>query len=278
MNKRWGNAFGLRGLIPLTALTLGGFMLIAGQLQSDIQAQSATAEHTLEALKRDLVIATRTLVDYGFMDTQGHVSVRLDANTYLMPWRRAPAIVEESDLMVYDLDGNAADARGRELVRERPIHGEIYRARPDIQAVVHAHTESLLLWTSSNIPLRPLFSSAGFIAPSVPTFQNGNAGGGVGNAEVGRGMAQALGQNGAVLIRGHGAVVAAPTLPSLIARARALNTNAQLVAQLIAMGDTPIYITPNPRSIDTEPVWPGGNDSREWEAYQFRFEADRLGR
>jgi HCOMODA/2-hydroxy-3-carboxy-muconic semialdehyde decarboxylase len=128
-----------------------------------------------------------------------------------------------------------ADARGRAPVLERFIHAEIYRARPDVTAVVHGHTPSLLLFSSSNIPLRPLFAGPGFIGQQVPAFKNGDAGGGVNNAELGPGLAQALGKSNAVLMRGHGVVVVAPSAVGLIQRAINLDTNAQLVAQLLAM-------------------------------------------
>ena len=114
--------------------------------------------------------------------------------------------------MEYDLDGNVADAKGRPLILERFIHAEIYRARPDVRAIVHGHTPSLVMFSSSNIPLRPLFSGAGFIGQSVPAFKNGDAGGGVQSADLGRKLAEAMGTGGAVLMRGHGVVVAAPSL------------------------------------------------------------------
>jgi ribulose-5-phosphate 4-epimerase/fuculose-1-phosphate aldolase len=133
------------------------------------------------------------------------------------------------------------------------------------------------MFSSSNIPLQPLFSSVGFIAPSVPAFQNGEGGGGVNSAELGKRLAETMGKNGAVLMRGHGVVVAAPSLAALVPRALALDTNAKLVAQLLAMGDkSPIYIKPGGGGggggAGAKPVPAGGNDSREWQAYKLRVQ------
>jgi HCOMODA/2-hydroxy-3-carboxy-muconic semialdehyde decarboxylase len=257
------------------ALAVAAAAAVVAQSSGTPQTPRPLSAASLTSLKNDLVIADRILFAENFLDTAGHVSVRVAPDRFLMPWRRAPELIVADDLMVYDLDGNVPDARGRPLVLERFIHAEIYRARPDVGAIVHGHTPSLLLFSSSNIPLRPLFSGAGFIGESVPTFRNGDAGGGVQTAELGRKLAEAMGKGSAVLIRGHGVVVAAPSLVTLVQRSVNLDTNARLVAQLLAMGEKePIYVRPNPPSGTPQPAAnPGGDDSREWEAYRRRAEA-----
>lgn len=258
----------------IVALAVIGISWTSAQPFGVVQAQ-APAAPSPASLKADVVVAIRVLFDAGFLDTAGHVSVRLDSTRYLMPWRRAPELVVADDVMEYDIDGNAPNAKGRAVILERAIHGEIYRARPDVQAIVHGHTPSLLLFSSSNIALRPLFSGAGFIGDSVPAFRNGEAGGGVNTPELGRRLAATLGQGGAVLMRGHGVVVAAPSLVALVQRAINLDTNAKLVSQLLAMGDTePIYIRPTPPNPNAGGGGGGAaENSREWEAYKRRAEA-----
>lgn len=263
-----------RHLIMVIALALSGFSLVVAQSPGATSPQGSSAAASLASLKQDLVIADRILFDEEFLDTAGHVSVRLVPDRFLMAWRRAPELVVAEDLMEYDLEGNVADARGRPLILERFIHTEIYRARPDVRAIVHGHTPSLVMFSSSNIPLRPLFSGAGFIGESVPAFKNGDAGGGVQSADLGRKLAGAMGKGGAVLMRGHGVVVAAPSLVALVQRAISLDTNAQLVARLLAMGDRePMYIRPNPAGGAAGAAGgAGGDNSREWEAYKRRAE------
>ena len=200
--------------------------------------------------------------------------MRTAPDRFLMAWRRGPELVVVEDIMDHDLDGSTTEARSQPVALERFIHAEIYRARPDVRAVVHGHTPSLVMFSSSNIALKPLFAGAGFIGGSVPAFRNGDAGGGVNNADLGRKLAATMGTSGAVLMRGHGVVVAAPNLVALVQRSINLDTNGRLVAQLLAMGDKePIYIRPNlPNPAgEAEPrTGPGGDDSREWEVYKTR--------
>ena len=84
----------------------------------------------------DLVAANRILAEHGVIDAYGHVSVRSesDPNRYLLARSIAPETVTEDDILEYDLDSNPLDARGRESVRERFIHGEIYKTRPEVTA------------------------------------------------------------------------------------------------------------------------------------------------
>ncbi len=242
------------------------------------QAPAGAQQPSVASLKQDLVVANRVLFDEGFVDSAGHVSVRTAPDRFLMAWRRGPELVVVEDIMDHDLDGNTTEARGRPVAQERFIHSEIYRARSDVRAIVHGHTPSLVMFSSSNIPLRPLFAGAGFIGNGVPAFKNGDAGGGVNTADLGRKLAATMGANGAVLMRGHGVVVAAPSLVALVQRAINLDTNAQLVAQLLAMGDKePMYIRPNPPNPAGEGAaaqgGPGGDNSREWEVYRTRAAA-----
>lgn len=262
-----------RRIAPFVTVLCAGALVGAHQGGSPLPPLSPAA---VEALKDDLVVANRMLFEGGFLDTQGHVSVRLDANRYLMAWRLAPEHVVAADILEYNLDGATTDSKKRPPYLERFIHGEIYRARPDVRAIVHGHTPSLVMFSSSNITLRPVIAGARFIGAGVPAFQNGDTGGGVNNAELGRGLAAALGHNGAVLMRGHGVVVTAPDLIALVLRSLSLDRNAQMVSQLIAMNDTPIYLRGD-RDGAAPPAptrGPGGDDdNREWAAWKRRTAA-----
>src|SRR6266550_1420330 len=121
----------------------------------------------------DLVAAYRILAEHGVIDAYGHVSVRSDRDPkrYLLARSLAPELVIPEDIMEYDLDSNPIDPRGRESVRERFIHGEIFKARPDVNAVVHNHSPSVVPFGVTTVPLRPLFNTAAFIGEGVPTFE-----------------------------------------------------------------------------------------------------------
>src|ERR1700686_1668143 len=107
----------------------------------------------------DLVAAYRTLAEHDVIDAYGHVSVRSekDPNRYYLAGHIAPELVTEEHIIEYDLDSNAIDAQGRESVRERFIHGEIYKTRPEVKSVVHNHSPSVVPFSITTVPLRPIY-------------------------------------------------------------------------------------------------------------------------
>ena len=104
-------------------------------------------------------------------------AIRASADRFLIARSLAPELVTAADIMEYDLDGNAVDARGRTSYRERFIHSEIYRARREVNAVVHCHTASLLPFGVTRVPLRPMYHQSSFVADGVPVFEIRDAGG-----------------------------------------------------------------------------------------------------
>ncbi len=121
-------------------------------------------------LIEDLVAAYRILAEHGVIDAYGHVSVRSerDPQRYLLSRSLAPELVMPEDIMEYDLDSNPIDARGRESVRERFIHGEIFRARPDVNAVVHNHSPSVVPFSVTTVAMRPLRPSKSAMPRRAP--------------------------------------------------------------------------------------------------------------
>src|SRR5436305_1294994 len=124
------------------------------------------------AVLEDIVIGSRILADFGVLDGFGHVSARHPDNPsrFLMARSLAPALVTADDIMEFDLDGNAVDARGRAVFLERFIHSEIYRARPDVMSVVHTHSPGVIPYTISQVPLRAVFHNAAFLAAGAPVW------------------------------------------------------------------------------------------------------------
>src|SRR5437867_9577705 len=114
----------------------------------------------------DLVAANRILAHHGVLDGWGHVSVRHDRDPqrYLLSRARAPELVTADDIMEFDLDNNALDAQGRSLYTERFIHGEIYKARLDVRAIVHTHAPPIIPFGVSTVPLRPVYHRAAFVS------------------------------------------------------------------------------------------------------------------
>jgi ribulose-5-phosphate 4-epimerase/fuculose-1-phosphate aldolase len=202
------------------------------------------------ALIEDIVTGSRVLADFGVLDGFGHVSARHPANPnrFLMSRSLAPALVTANDIMEFDLDGNAVDARGRSLFLERFIHSEIYRARPDVTSVVHTHSPGVIPYTISQVPLRAVFHNAAFLAAGAPVWDIrkdfGETDMLVRDAAIGKALALTLGDKSVVLMRGHGDVTVGPSVKLAVFRAYYTDVNARLQSQAIALGSEPSYLTP----------------------------------
>lgn len=191
-----------------------------------------------------LVLANRILYDQGVVDGLGHVSLRhpSEPGVYLLSSNRAPAMVRRRDILRYDFDGNAISKTSERPYLERFIHGEIYRARPDVTAVVHSHSPSVIPFAATRSRLRPVFHMAGFLGAGSAHFDTRDAFGDtdmlIRDAPLGRALAQALGNCHCVLMRGHGSTVVGASLEQVVYRAIYAEINARLQQQAHSLGDT----------------------------------------
>ena len=214
------------------------------------QAAPSSAGPVDPALIDDLVAAGRILVDQGVLDGFGHVSMRhpKDAGRFLMSRSLAPALVTPADIVEHDLDGNGIDAKGRTLFLERFIHAEVYRARPDVKAVVHSHAPALIPFGITKVPLRPVYHNSAFLGAGVPIFEIRDKFGMtdmlVRNREIGAALATVLGDKPALLMRGHGNVVVGPTIPMAVFRAVYTEVNARLQTQTAILGGPITFLEP----------------------------------
>jgi ribulose-5-phosphate 4-epimerase/fuculose-1-phosphate aldolase len=202
------------------------------------------------ALIDDIVTGSRVLADFGVLDGFGHVSARdpNNPNQFLMSRSLAPALVTADDIMAFDLDGNAVDARGRALFLERFIHSEIYRARPDVMSVVHTHSPGVIPFGVSQVPLHAMFHNAAFLAAGAPVWDIrrdfGDTDMLVRDPSRGKSLAQMLGDKSVVLMRGHGDVAVGPSVKMAVFRAYYTDVDARLQSQAIALGGDINYLTP----------------------------------
>ena len=186
------------------------------------------------ALMADLAAAARILAAQGVVDGFGHVSLRHPQapNRYFMSRSIAPALVTPADIIEYDLDSNPCNANGRGSFLERFIHGEIYKARPDINAVVHSHSPSVIPFGLVNVPMQAMFHNAAFIAAGVPVFDISRKFGAtdmlVSDGVKGVALAKVLGKNDIALMRAHGSVACGPTLQTAVFRAVYTEVNARV--------------------------------------------------
>jgi len=192
---------------------------------------------------RDVVIANRILAHEGVVDAYGHVSVRhpRDPTRYLLSRSLAPGLVESGDVIEFDLEGKAVDGDPRPPYLERFIHGAIYEARPEVQAVVHAHAEAVLPFTISTTALRPVVHMASFIGARLPVWDIRDNFGDtnllVVNMAQGRDLARGLGGERVVLMRGHGFTAAARSLPEAIRIGVYMPVNARVLAEALRLGE-----------------------------------------
>lgn len=176
-------------------------------------------------LLADLAAASRILAAQGVVDGFGHVSIRHPhtPDRYLMSRSLAPARVTPADILEYDLDSRPCDAQGRGSFLERFIHGEVYRARPDVASVVHSHSPSVIPFGLVGVGMQAMFHNAAFLAAGVPVFdiqaQFGATDMLVGDGARGVALAGVLGDKHVALMRAHGSVACGPTLQVAVFRA-----------------------------------------------------------
>jgi ribulose-5-phosphate 4-epimerase/fuculose-1-phosphate aldolase len=211
----------------------------------------SAAGATLTGVIEDLVAANRILAHYGVLDGFGHVSVRHPERTgaFLLSCSRAPELVAAGDIMTFDLDANALDGDARKPYLERFIHGEIYRLRPDVHAVVHSHSPSVIPFAASSVKLRPVYHMGSFLGAGAPVFDIRRHFGCtdmlVRNREQGAALARELGPGGVALMRGHGFVAVAESIPVAVYRAIYTELNAAAQQKAIALGGTVTYLEPD---------------------------------
>ncbi|MHA3026235.1 MULTISPECIES: class II aldolase/adducin family protein [Chromohalobacter] len=241
---------------------------------------AAAAASDSDDLLQDLVHANHILFDEGVLDAFGHVSVRHPhrPDRFLLARNMAPGLVRAEDIIEFELDGTPVDAAGRKVYLERFIHGEIYRARPDVMAVVHSHSPSVVPFSAvKSTPLKPMCHMSGFLGEGAPIFEIRDVAGDatdllIRSAPLGKALADSLGGNNVVLMRGHGATIAAPTLKQAVYRAVYVEINARLQADALRLGPVE-YLTPGEANTAMEMI--EGQVERPWQLWKQRAEARR---
>lgn len=219
-----------------------------------------------------MVAANRILAREGVVDGFGHVSVRdpRDPARYLLARSMAPALVTPADVIRYDLDSTALDAGERPSYAERFIHGAIYQARPEVNAVVHSHTPAVIPFGATAVALRPIFHMAAFLGAGVPLFEIRDTAGSatdllVKTQPLGDALARTLGAANVALMRGHGMVAVGVSIPEAVFRAYYTGQDAGLQADAMRMG-TPTYLSAEEAHSATQTM--AALVSRSWELWK----------
>ncbi|MPZ56156.1 MAG: class II aldolase/adducin family protein [Rhizobiales bacterium] len=197
---------------------------------------------SLDDVRRQLAIANRILGNEGVIDAFGHASVRHpgNPNRYFLARSRSPLFVEPADILEFDLDSEPVRPLTVQPYGERVIHGEIYKARPDVNAVVHHHSGAVLPFCMTGVPLVPLFHLGATMGGTVPFWDQRDDFGDTNllviKPEEGASLARALGNNWTVLMRRHGATIAGTTLQEVVFRSINGCLNAEYQLRAMAIG------------------------------------------
>src|SRR5471030_1891020 len=182
------------------------------------------------------------IANEGVLDAFGHVTMRhpTDPGRYLMSYSRAPELVQAEDVLEFTLDSQIIKPVEMRLYGERVIHGEIYKARPEVNAVCHHHAPSILPFCISGVELKPVYHLGATLGDKVPFWDSRDDFGDttliVAKPEEGASLARALGPHWIVLMRRHGATVAGTTLDELTFRTIYTARNAAMQIQAHGLG------------------------------------------
>ena len=248
-DRQFNNAMTRRCFLKGSSLALAGALTNA-TIPAIAQQGPRSAGRADPELIEDLVAANRILADHGIVDAFGHVSARhnLDPDRFLLSRSLAPELVTAGDLLEYDLNGDAVDLQGRAQYSERYIHAAIYKARPDVHAVVHNHSPSVIPFSVSDVKLRPVYHMASFMKDGLPVFdirvESGITDMLVRSPDRAAPMAETLGDSNAVLMRGHGIAVVGPTVRHAVARSIYTEINAARQLDAISLGGEVTYLDP----------------------------------
>lgn len=214
---------------------------VAVDIADTAEASAAPSKELIE----ELVAANQILFDQGVVDAFGHISVRHDKrpDRFLLARNMAPSRVTAEDIVEFTLDGEAVNANGRKVYLERFIHGEIYKARPDVMSVVHSHSHSIVpLSIVKGMKLKAVFHMAGFVGQGAPVFEIREAGGNatdllISNNMLGAALAKHFAGHDIVLMRGHGSTVVGYSIKQAVYRAVYAEHNARYQLQAMQLGE-----------------------------------------
>jgi HCOMODA/2-hydroxy-3-carboxy-muconic semialdehyde decarboxylase len=232
------------------------------------------------SLIEDLVIANHILFDQGVVDAFGHISVRhdKDPNRFLLARNMAPGQVAAEDIVEFTLEGDPVNASGRKVYLERFIHGEIFRARPDVMSVVHSHSHSIVpLSVVKGVKLQAIFHMAGFVGQGAPVFEIRDTGGDatdllIRNTALGRALAAKFAGHDIVLMRGHGSTVVGLSIRQAVYRAVYAELNARYQLQAMQFGEV-TYLTEGESAACVRSI--EGQVQRPWDLWAAQATARR---
>src|SRR6202162_2948815 len=217
------------------------------------------SDQKIAELLHELIVATRILANEKVLDAFGHVSVRHpgDPKRYFIPRHRAPELAEISDIVELNLDSEPVKPTEFRLYSERVIHGEIYKARPEVNAVVHHHAHAVLPYAISGREMVPVFH-LGAVIGQVPFWAQRDEFGDTNmlviKPEEGASLARALGPHWMVLMKRHGVTVAGTSVRDCVFRSVYSARNAEYQVRSLAIGGAIASLSPGETQLASQIV------------------------
>ncbi len=227
-----------------------------------------------DGLTADIAAASRILAAQGVVDAMGHVSVRHPAapDRFAMPRGMAPALTTPDDIMLFDLDADPCGGDTRKPFLERFIHAEVYRARPDVMAVVHSHSTSVIPFGLTKMPMQAMFHNAAFLAAGVPVHDIRTRFGAtdllICDCPRGEDLARTLGDKDVVMMRAHGMVATGPSLQAAVFRAVMTEVNARIQHWTLALAESGEIDALSPEEGVLADVPNRGASARAWQLWR----------
>jgi ribulose-5-phosphate 4-epimerase/fuculose-1-phosphate aldolase len=226
-----------------TIVACAALLFATAFLAAPCRAQSDPASDD-EARIADIVTASHILANEGILDSFGHISARSAKNPehFFMPRAMAPALVSRDDIVEVGLDCKPTAADAPRLNGERYIHCQIYKARSDVQSVIHTHDLAVIPFGVAGVALKPVVAQAGFLPPETPLFEIRDAntsdkqrGMLVRTSPLGDALAKTLGANPVILMRGHGDMVVGSSVREATVRTIYTHIDAQAQSAALAL-------------------------------------------
>ena len=218
-------------------------------------------------MTQQLADAIRMLERAGIIDHHGHCSARRDASSfYINSGASVRGALTVDDIVTVDLDGTLLEGTARPPL-EFHIHSAVYRARPDVHAVMHTHPQWSTFLTMVGEPYRPVYAQ-GVLLGDIPLLDSPLS---VNTRPMGERMAAALGQGPAVLLKAHGVVVVGANIVECFALAAYVEENAYRQYMAMQIG-TPYEFSEAEQAACREKLWSPGLFQKTWDHYRSKID------
>ena len=217
-------------------------------------------------LKQKLVDAIRMLERADYIDHNGHCSARRDASScYINSGASMRGALTVDDIVAIDLDGNLVEGTAKPPL-EFPIHAEVYRARPDVNAVFHTHPKWSTFLTMTGVKYKPVYAQ-GVLLGDIPLMDSPLS---VNSRAQGEKMAAILGNNPAVLLKAHGVVAVGADIVECFALAAYVEENAYRQYMAMQIGE-PYVFSEEEQKACREKLWTPSLFKKTWDHYHSKI-------